>query len=141
VLTYQRNTEDLLLFTKPFFLWTNFDNYNVGSIENKGIEIAAEVVPVRTENLEWRIGGNVTFQDSKITKLTTAQPDTPGNNVGGYEGATGNTIQNHQVGFAQFILCMSKLMTLQENQLMVFILIVTKMVISQKKISFSQTCS
>jgi hypothetical protein len=43
VLTYQRNTEDLLLYTKPIFLWTNFDNYNVGSIENKGIEIAAEV--------------------------------------------------------------------------------------------------
>jgi iron complex outermembrane receptor protein len=40
---------------------------NVGSIEIKAFEIAAEVVPVRTENLEWRIGGNVTFQDSKIT--------------------------------------------------------------------------
>jgi iron complex outermembrane receptor protein len=99
---YQRNTEDLLLFTQnpSFFGFSNFDNYNVGSIENKGIEIAAEVVPVRTDDLEWRIGGNVTFQNSKITKLTTAQPDTPGINVGGYEGATGNTIQNHQVGFA-----------------------------------------
>jgi len=99
---YERTTEDLLLYTQnpSFFGFSNYDNYNVGTIDNKGIEIAAEVIPVRTENLEWRIGGNVTFQDSKITKLTTALPNTPGLNVGGYEGATGNTIQNHQVGYA-----------------------------------------
>jgi iron complex outermembrane receptor protein len=46
--------------------------------------------------------GNVT---SKFTKLTTTLPDTPGINVGGYEGQ--EIIQNHQVGFAQ-ILYMSK---------------------------------
>ena len=99
---YQRKTNDLLLYTQnpSFFGFSNFDNYNVGSIENKGIEVAAEVVPVRNDNWEWRVGGNVTFQDSKITKLTTTLPNTPGINVGGYEGATGNTIQNHQVGFA-----------------------------------------
>jgi iron complex outermembrane receptor protein len=44
---YQRNTKDLLLYTQnpSFFGFSNFDNYNVGSIENKGIEIAADVVP------------------------------------------------------------------------------------------------
>jgi TonB-linked SusC/RagA family outer membrane protein len=99
---YKRTTEDLLLYTQnpSFFGFSNFDNYNVGTIENKGIEIAGEVIPVRTDDFEWRIGGNVTFQDSKITKLTTTQPNTPGINIGGYEGATGNTIQNHQVGYA-----------------------------------------
>jgi TonB-linked SusC/RagA family outer membrane protein len=99
---YKRTTEDLLLYTQnpSFFGFSNFDNYNVGTIENKGIEIAGEVIPVRTDDFEWRIGGNVTFQDSKITKLTTTLPNTPGINVGGYEGATGNTIQNHQVGYA-----------------------------------------
>ena len=99
---YKRTTEDLLLYTQnpSFFGFSNFDNYNVGTIENEGIEIAAEVIPVRTDDFEWRIGGNVTFQDSKITKLTTTLPNTPGINVGGYEGATGNFIQNHQVGYA-----------------------------------------
>jgi TonB-linked SusC/RagA family outer membrane protein len=99
---YKRNTEDLLLYTQnpSFFGFSNFDNYNVGTIENKGIEIAAEVIPVRTDDFEWRIGGNVTFQDSKITKLTTTLPNTPGISTGGYEGATGNFIQNHQVGYA-----------------------------------------
>ncbi len=99
---YERTTEDLLLYTQnpSFFGFSNYDNYNVGTIENKGIEIAAEVIPVRNDDFEWRIGGNITFQDSKITKLTTTQPNTPGINIGGYEGATGNTIQNHQVGYA-----------------------------------------
>ncbi|MBG6109376.1 iron complex outermembrane receptor protein [Flavobacterium sp. CG_23.5] len=99
---YRRTTKDLLLYTQnpSFFGFSNYDNYNVGTIENKGIELLAEVIPVRTQDLEWRIGGNVTFQDSKITKLTTTQPNTPGINVGGIAGGTGNTIQNHQVGYA-----------------------------------------
>lgn len=99
---YQRDTKDLLLYTQnpPFFGFSNFDNYNVGSIRNKGIEISADFTPVKTENFEWTIGGNITFQDSKITKLTTTSANTPGFNVGGYAGGTGNTIQNHQVGYA-----------------------------------------
>jgi iron complex outermembrane receptor protein len=99
---YKRTTKDLLLYTQnpSFFGFSNFDNYNVGTIENKGIELLAEVIAVRTNDVEWRIGGNVTFQNSKITKLTTTQPNTPGINVGGIAGGTGNTIQNHQVGYA-----------------------------------------
>ena len=99
---YKRDTEDLLLYTQnpSFFGFSNYDNYNIGTIENKGIELAAEVVPVKTDDFEWTLGGNVTFQDSKITKLTTVLDNTPGINVGGYAGPTGNTIQNHQVGYA-----------------------------------------
>ncbi|MFV5699616.1 SusC/RagA family TonB-linked outer membrane protein [Flavobacterium sp. ZT3R17] len=100
---YQRTTKDLLLFTDnpAFFGFSNADNYNIGTIDNKGIELAAEVVPVRTANLEWTIGGNITFQDSKITKLTTTQDNTPGiTDVGSIDGGTGNYIQNHQVGYS-----------------------------------------
>jgi TonB-linked SusC/RagA family outer membrane protein len=99
---YKRTTKDLLLYTQnpSFFGFSNYDNYNIGTIENKGIELSAEVIPVRANDVEWRIGGNVTFQDSKITKLTTTLDNTPGINVGGYAGATGNTIQNHQVGYS-----------------------------------------
>lgn len=99
---YERTTDDLLLYAQnpSFFGFSNYDNYNVGSIKNRGLELSAEVVPVQTDNLEWRIGGNVTFQDSKITKLTTTQDDTPGFDVGSISGGTGNTIQNHQVGYA-----------------------------------------
>ena len=99
---YKRTTKDLLLntFNPSFFGFSNKDNYNIGNIDNKGIELLAEVIPVRTADLEWTIGGNVTFQDSKITKLTTTQPNTPGIEAGGIAGGTGNFIQNHQVGYA-----------------------------------------
>jgi len=99
---YRRTTDDLLLYTQnpSFFGFSNYDNYNVGSIENKGLELTADFVPVRTDDWEWRIGGNITFQNSEITKLTTTLDNTPGINVGGYAGGTGNTIQNHQVGYA-----------------------------------------
>jgi iron complex outermembrane receptor protein len=99
---YQRDTKDLLLYTQnpPFFGFSNYDNYNVGAIRNRGIEISANVIPVKTENFEWSIGGNITFQNSEITKLASDSPNSPGFNVGGYEGPTGNTIQNHQVGYA-----------------------------------------
>ncbi|MEN2399786.1 TonB-dependent receptor [Flavobacterium sp. MC2016-06] len=100
---YQRTTDDLLLYTQnpSFFGFSNYDNYNVGSLKNKGLELSAEVIPVRTDNLEWRIGGNITFQNSKITKLTTTQDDTPGLDTGdNIAGGTGNKIQNNQVGYA-----------------------------------------
>ncbi|WP_367756801.1 SusC/RagA family TonB-linked outer membrane protein [Flavobacterium sp. WC2430] len=100
---YQRITKDLLLFTynPAFFGFSNQDNYNIGTIDNKGIELAAEVIPVRNDNFQWTIGGNVTFQDSKITKLTTTQDNTPGiTDVGSIDGGTGNYIQSHQVGYA-----------------------------------------
>lgn len=99
---YQRTTKDLLLFTynPSFFGFSNQDNYNIGTIDNKGLELAAEVIPVRNENFQWTVGGNVTFQNSKITKLTTTQENTPGINTGDIDGGTGNNIQNHQVGYA-----------------------------------------
>ena len=100
---YQRTTDDLLLYTQnpAFFGFSNYDNYNVGSLKNKGIELSGEVIPVQKDNLEWRIGGNITFQDSKITKLTTAQDNTPGLEAGdNISGGTGNKIQNNQVGYA-----------------------------------------
>lgn len=99
---YQKETNDLLLktFNPAFFGFSDQDNYNIGSVKAKGLEIAANFIPVKDDNWEWNIGGNITFQNSEVTKLTTTQPDTPGLNVGGIQGGTGNTIQNLQVGYA-----------------------------------------
>ncbi|MRX66543.1 iron complex outermembrane recepter protein [Flavobacterium resistens] len=101
---YQRTTDHLLLNTlnPAFFGFSNRGDYNVGSMKNKGLEISGEVIPVQNKNLEWRIGGNITFQDSKITALTTAQDNTPGLEAGSISGGTGNTIQNNQVGYAPY---------------------------------------
>jgi iron complex outermembrane receptor protein len=76
-------------------VFSNKDNYNVGNIDNKGIELAAS----RSSKRRMENRRNVIFQNSKITKLTV-QPNTPGLDVGAISGGTGNTIQNHQVGYA-----------------------------------------
>ncbi|WP_455168492.1 TonB-dependent receptor domain-containing protein, partial [Aegicerativicinus sediminis] len=102
---YERTTTDLLVFTNnPQGVgFSNADDYNIGTLENKGIEIAGDIFPVRTEDWNWRIGGNITFQESKITKLTLiTDPGYQGIDVGGIGGGTGNTIQNHQVGYAPY---------------------------------------
>jgi iron complex outermembrane receptor protein len=51
----QKNQRFIIIYAKPFLWVSNYDNYNVGTIENKGIEIAANVIPVRTDDLEWSI--------------------------------------------------------------------------------------
>ena len=100
---YERITEDLIVFTNnPQGVgFSNADDYNIGSLENKGLEIGANVYPIRNQDMQWRVGGNITFQESKITKLTlVTDPNYTGIDVGGISGGTGNTVQNHQVGFA-----------------------------------------
>ncbi|MFC6097094.1 SusC/RagA family TonB-linked outer membrane protein [Flavobacterium qiangtangense] len=96
---YKRETNDLIVFA-PNPQGVNFSNganYNIGSLENKGVEVSFDVYPIKNDNMTWRIGGNVTFQNSEITELTGSKA---GFNVGGISGGTGTTVQNHQVGFA-----------------------------------------
>ena len=100
---YERTTDDLIVNTyNPQGVgFSNTDDYNIGSLENKGLEIGTNVYPIRNQDMQWRIGGNITFQESKITKLTlVTDPKYTGLDIGGISGGTGNTIQNHQVGFA-----------------------------------------
>lgn len=99
---YEKRTKDLLAFISnpPFFGFSNADNYNIGKMRNKGIEISGEVVAVKTENINWRLGGNVTFQNSEIEDLIVDPEFFPGLSTGAYAGGVGNTIQNHQVGYA-----------------------------------------
>ena len=68
---YYRRTFDLLNeVAAP--LGTNFSDRvltNVGTIANKGIELNLNGVIIQTKDWHWSLGGNVTFQDIKITKL------------------------------------------------------------------------
>ena len=99
---YQRKTNDLIIFT-PNPQGVNFSNaanYNIGDMKNQGLELSIDTYPVRTEDITWRVGGNVTFQKSEITKMVNGNaPGYPGINVGGISGGVGTLIQNHQVGF------------------------------------------
>ncbi len=46
---------------------------NLGTIENKGLELAATGTPVTTRNFQWTVGGNITFQQGTIKQLANHQ--------------------------------------------------------------------
>lgn len=102
---YIRKTEDLLNRI-PVPAGTNLSNFvttNVGNLENRGIELALNFVPVRTKDLIWEFGFNATHNKNEITKLTaTDDPDYLGVETGGISGGVGTNIQIHSVGFPAF---------------------------------------
>ncbi len=98
---YQRKTNDLLNFV-PVSAGTNLTNYllqNVGDMENKGIEVALNVVPIEQRDLRWEIGLNVSYNKNEITRLTASDdPTYPGVETGGISGGVGNKVQIQKVG-------------------------------------------
>ena len=102
---YYRDTKDLLNFISAP-LGSNFSNSiisNIGGMMNRGIELSLNFVPVETEDWHWSIGGNVTFQDTKITKLTAQKVDGYlGVTTGAGMGGTGGYTSLHREGFAPY---------------------------------------
>ena len=98
---YKRVTKDLLNRV-PVAAGTNLTNYllmNVGDMENKGIEVALNVVPIEKQDLRWEVGVNVSYNKNEITKLTASDdPSYPGVETGGISGGVGNNIQIQKVG-------------------------------------------
>ncbi len=66
---YRRVTSDLLL-NEPVSRTTGFTTVtrNIGSMENKGVEVTINAVPVRGD-LRWDISLNTAFNKNEITKL------------------------------------------------------------------------
>ena len=101
---YQRYTKDLLNWT-PVAAGANLTNYlnaNIGDLQNRGVEMELNVIPIETENWNWRIGFNASYNKTVITRLTSddEREDYYGVETGGIAGGTGNTIQVHQTGQA-----------------------------------------
>jgi len=99
---YEKRTSDLLLTVNNpvFYGFSNIGDYNIGKTKSQGIEIAAQVIPVKTDDFEFTIGGNITFQNSKVTGVIDGAPDF-GIATGGIQGGVGNTIQIIKEGYAQ----------------------------------------
>lgn len=100
---YDKRTKDLLnSVSAP--AGTNFTNIitaNVGEMQNQGVEFNINAVAIQSKEFTWDIGYNITWNKSKITKLTaTYNPNYPGIAAGNAPFATGTTIQYHQVGYA-----------------------------------------
>ncbi|GET47237.1 TonB-dependent receptor SusC [Capnocytophaga felis] len=95
---YRKLTKDLIAESNvaPFTNYGSRISSNIGDMENKGIEFLVNVVPVRTDDVNWTLSYNIAYNDNKITRLTNLQ------NVGGISGGTGNTVQRHQEGYAPY---------------------------------------
>jgi iron complex outermembrane receptor protein len=75
---YTRDTSDLLQFG-PLAVGSlgNFGLQNVGATRSRGIEIDAGVRLFRSENFNWNVNGNLTFNDIEITDLALGENDAP----------------------------------------------------------------
>ena len=96
---YFRKTTDLLN-KADVAAGTNFKNTvmtNIGSMENKGVEVTLGMKPVQTDNWYWTIDYNFTYNHNEITKLIGDDPNyfVP---TGGIGGGTGVNAQAHAVG-------------------------------------------
>ena len=101
---YSRKTKDLLNWT-PVAAGANLTNYlnaNIGDLENKGVEIELNAIPVETRDWSWTLGFNAAYNRTIITRLTSddEREDYYGVDTGGISGGSGNTIQIHQTGQA-----------------------------------------
>lgn len=98
---YYRKTTDLINYIPVAGLsnLTNFITTNIGDLENKGVELDLNAIPVSTQDVSWRIGVNAAYNRNKITKLTASPDDKTGVETGGIAGGTGNNVQMHQVGY------------------------------------------
>lgn len=103
---YKRETEDLLN-TVYIPMGANFSNTlltNIGSMENKGVELGILVTPIRKRESSLVIGGNITYQDTRFTKLTVgddkANDDYFIQEGKDLAGGTGGYLQQQRVGYA-----------------------------------------
>ena len=98
---YLRKTDDLLAVI-PVPAGSNLSNTlltNIGSLENKGIELALNYNLIQGERLNWSVNFNATMNRGKITKLSQVEDPnylgTPTGNIGNFQ-----FVQVNAVGYA-----------------------------------------
>lgn len=98
---YYRVTDDLLNKTS-IPAGTNFSNLivqNIGSLNNKGVELMLNWKPISTKDFTWDLTYNITYNRNEITKLTAVDEE------GYYVPAGGifqGSAQAHIVGFPAY---------------------------------------
>ncbi len=95
---YHRKTTDLINWASVS-AGSNFRNQvvsNIGSLENKGVEASLTVRPVVSENFQWEVTANFTYNKNEITELTGESSLIL---TGGISAGTGNYVQANTVGY------------------------------------------
>ena len=98
---YYKETEDLLA-TIPTPAGSNLSDLlltNVGNTLSRGIEFSLNGKVAKSENFNWDLGFNVTFQDYEITKLNLNDDPNFFIPQGGISGGVGNNVQLWRPGY------------------------------------------
>jgi TonB-linked SusC/RagA family outer membrane protein len=97
---YYRKTTDLLngIYLAGLTNFTNYYVFNVGSLENKGVELNININPVRSTDFRWDVNLNATYNRNKILSLGPQQPGFVGLETNGISGGTGTNIGIYSVG-------------------------------------------
>lgn len=106
---YKRHTKDLLN-TINVISGTNYSSVlttNIGEMDNKGLELSINAVPINTKNWKWNIGVNYTWNDSEITKLNVIDSKSNFVQTGAISG-TGKTVQVFMVGERPYTFYLAK---------------------------------
>jgi iron complex outermembrane receptor protein len=106
---YKRVTDDLLN-TVTIPSGSNFSNTlltNVGSLENKGVEISLNLAPISQKDMSLTLGFNLTYNRNKITKLLLNDDPTYIGVLEGGDSFTGS-LQVTRVGYAAHSFFMNK---------------------------------
>ncbi len=99
---YKRKTTDLLNYAPTLALsaYRNQAWQNIGSLENKGIEVSLGVKPIQNDNFFWTLDYNFTYNKNEITDLNGVSSDgSPVPNTGIKIG-TDKYLEYNQVGYA-----------------------------------------
>jgi TonB-dependent starch-binding outer membrane protein SusC len=98
---YYRFTDNLVNYI-PVSHGTNLISRivtNEGSMENRGIEFNAEIIPLLRQDKRWDVGFNFSINKNKIIRLTEFyHPGYSGIETGAISGGIGNTVQLNQAG-------------------------------------------
>ena len=76
---YYNETTDDALFEVPLSMTTGLSEtfQNIGSIRNRGIEVAVNAVVIQNRELTWSVYANLTWNKNEVIKLSTPDPIVP----------------------------------------------------------------
>ncbi len=72
---YNNRVTDMIMLKPTESVYGSYPYYaNIGEMTNKGVELSMEAVPVRMGDFEWKVGGNMTLPESKMTSTGSNEP-------------------------------------------------------------------
>ena len=98
---YEKKSNDLIAYI-PVAVGTNFTSNlttNVGSMQNRGLELNLRAEIFSGDKVTWTAGYNISYNRNEITRLNLSNDPDFMVPLGGIGGTTSGTIQVHKVGY------------------------------------------